>query len=181
MNDPTAIQQIHPSWFDWVTVTAIIVGPVLALFAQRTLDWMREKKNRRAQLYLTIMSLRATWLHPDSLRALNSIDTIFDRRRDKKIRDAWAEVLRQTGVPRGTTEEENRAWDQRLLDLRVDLYQAIGNAVGYDHTVDYIKTRLYAPQYHIDVELEQNQIRKQFAKAITDDGLKIIVTPPRQQ
>jgi hypothetical protein len=31
---------------------------------------------RRVNLYLTAMSLRATWLHPDSKRALNSIDTI---------------------------------------------------------------------------------------------------------
>jgi hypothetical protein len=48
MVDPTSasqvVQQVHPSWFDWITVSAIIVGPVMALFAQRALDWFRGKK-----------------------------------------------------------------------------------------------------------------------------------------
>jgi hypothetical protein len=70
-------QQTHPSWFDWITVAAIVLGPVLALFAQRALDWLREKKKRRATLYMTVMSLRGAWLHTESLRALNSIDTVF--------------------------------------------------------------------------------------------------------
>jgi predicted phosphoadenosine phosphosulfate sulfurtransferase len=63
------------------------------------------------------------------------------------------------------------------MDLRVDLYQLLGAAVGYDHTVDYIKNQIYQPQYHVGVELEPMQIRTPFAKAITDDGLKVIVQP----
>jgi hypothetical protein len=65
--------------------------------------------------------------------------------------------------------------ERRLVDLRTDLYQLLGVAVGYDHTIDYIKTQFYNPQYHVDVELEQMQIRKQFAKAITDDGLRVLL------
>jgi hypothetical protein len=79
------LQQVHPSWFDWITVAAIVVGPVLALAAQRMLHRIREKKNRRADLYLTVMGLRATWLHHDSVRAFNSIDTVFDKRSDKPV------------------------------------------------------------------------------------------------
>jgi hypothetical protein len=167
-----------PSWFDWITVVAIIVGPVFALFAQRVLDWLREKKQRRVQLYLTAMSMRATWLHSDSLRALNSIDTVFGDRHDKPIRDAWSAVLQHANTKRpdwNTERDGAQVWDARLLDLRVDLYQLLGNAVGFNHTVDYIKTQFYYPQYHVDMEMEQMQIRKQFAKAITDDGLKVIV------
>jgi hypothetical protein len=168
-----------PTWFDWITVAAIVLGPILALFAQRLLDWMRERKERRVNLYQTVMSLRGTWLHPDSIRALNSIDTIFDKRGDKSVRDAWERVIRHACTPMPDVRmnpDENKAWNDRLLDLRVDLYQLLGAAVGYDHTIDYIKNQLYVPQYHIDVELEQMQIRKQFAKAITDDGLKVVVT-----
>jgi hypothetical protein len=57
----------------------------------------------------------------------------------------------------------------------VDLYQLLGVAVGYNHSLDYIKTQIYTPQYHVDVEMEQMQIRKQFAKAITDDGLRVLL------
>lgn len=183
MIDPTSapqvVQQVHPSWFDWITVAAIITGPVLALFAQRALDWLREKKNRRVDLYLTAMSYRATWLNPESIKALNLIDTVFDKARDEPVRAAWAAVLTQTRIPRPEKEDRNgrqQAWDARMFDLRVDLYQLLGQAVGYDHTVDYIKNQIYYPQAHMDIELEQMQIRKQFAKAITDEGLKVIVT-----
>jgi hypothetical protein len=181
MADPVAqqiVQQVHPSWFDWITVAAIVAGPILALFAQRLLDWLREKKERRARIYFTVMSLRAVWLNPDSLRALNSIDTIFDRKGDKPVRDAWARVIAHVSTPVPNAQQlpnEAQQWSNRLLDLRVDLYQLLGKAVGYNHTVDYIKTQVYNPQYHVDVELEQMQIRKQFAKAITDDGLKVVV------
>jgi hypothetical protein len=182
MTDPTSapqvVQQVHPSWFDWITVAAIIVGPVFALFAQRALDWIREKKTRRVQLYLTAMSFRATWLHVDSLRALNSIDTVFSKRSDKPIRDAWAKVIAHANTKQPDMETDPvgyRAWNDRMFDLRIDLYQVMGATVGYKHTVDYLKTQVYYPKYHVDAEQEGIAIRKQLAKAITDDGLKVVV------
>jgi hypothetical protein len=174
--DPASGQQIvqaHPSWFDWITIAAIITGPVFALSAQRSLDRIREKKNRRVHLYVTVMSLRGTWLNPDSIRALNSIDTIFDKRGDGPVREAWSAVIAHVNTPRDPKAPE--LWNTRLVDLQTDLYQLLGTAVGYDHTIDYIKTQFYNPQYHVDVELEQMQIRKQLAKAITDDGLRVLL------
>jgi hypothetical protein len=187
MIDPTSapqvVQQVHPSWFDWITVTAIVVGPVFALFAQRALDRFREKKNRRVQLYLTAMSLRATatWLNFDSLKALNSIDTVFARRKDKPIRDAWAKVIAHayTKQPDPNIDPERaRAWNLDLFDLRMDLYQILGTAVGYKFTFDYIKNQVYWPQYHVTAEQEGIAIRQQLAKAITNDGLKVVLVQP---
>ena len=169
---------MKPSWFDWLTVLAIFTGPIAALFAQRALDWLREKKERRVNLYRTVMSLRAQWLNPDSVRALNSIDTIFDKRRDKPVRDAWAKVIAHvyTEPPDANTRpNEARDWNDRLVDLRVDLYQLLGNAVGYNHTIEYIKTHFYNPNAYANAELENQQIRQQFAKAITENGLKVLV------
>ena len=181
MTDPASaqqiVQQVHPSWFDWITVIAIVVGPILALASQRALDWLREKKSRRVQLYRTMMSYRtpATWLNLESLRALNSIDVVFDKKGDKPIRDAWAAVIAHAATKMPDDTEGKRRWSDRLFDLRVDLYQLIGEAVGYSHSVDYIKTQMYYPQYHVDAEQEGVQIRKQLAKAITDDGLRVLV------
>lgn len=177
MTDPASaqqiVQQVHPSWFDWITVAAIVAGPILALASQRALDWLREKKSRRVQLYRTLMSYRtpATWL----MRALNSIDVVFDKKGDKPIRDAWAAVIAHATIKIPDDVEGKRRWNERLFDLRVDLYQLVGDAVGYSHSVDYIKTQMYYPQYHVDAEQEGVQIRKQLAKAITDDGLRVLV------
>lgn len=175
------ITATRPDWFDWITVVALALGPVLALFSQRFLDWFREKKNRRVNLYLTAMAYRGMWLHPDSVRALNAIDTVFDKNNDKKVRDAWTAVIAQATIPRPPIADQagTRAWDQRLLDLRVDLYQLLGAAVGYKHTVAYIKNQSYVPQYYVDAEFELLQIRKGFVKLITDDGLKVVVREQR--
>src|SRR5262249_39219782 len=146
MTDPASaqqiVQQVHPSWFDWITVTAIVVGPIIALFSQRILDLLREKKQLRVNLYMTVMGLRGKWLHVDSIRALNSIDTVFDKDddSDKSVRSAWADVIKHVYVRRPDWETEQdaaRAWDNKLLDLRVDLYQQMGAAIGINHSVDY--------------------------------------------
>ena len=76
MTDTATVVQNHPSWFDWITVLAIVVGPILALLAQRALDSLREEK-RRQKLYFTLMSTRAAWLSNEHVQALNSIDIVF--------------------------------------------------------------------------------------------------------
>jgi hypothetical protein len=67
-----------PTWFEWITVAAIVLGPILALLSQRLLDRVREKKDRRVRLFFTLMSTRATPLAPDHINALNSIDVVFE-------------------------------------------------------------------------------------------------------
>ena len=163
----------RPNWFDWLTLAAIFLGPIFALLAQRALDWLREKQERRVKLYTTLMSVRATPLHPDHIRALNSIDAIFDRRGDYKVRDAWGKILAHVA-----TDTNTPGWQNKLLDLRVDLYQAVGKAVGYDHTIDYLKTRIYLPVFYNDIEMEVMQIRKSLAKAITEHGLQVVLVEP---
>lgn len=178
---PQVIQQVHPSWFDWITVLAIVAGPVLALFAQRALDFLREKKKQRIRLYFTAMALRGFWLHQDSVRALNSIDTVFDKKKDKPVRDAWAGVIKHayTKRPPDSDPVGQQTWDNRLFDLRVDLYQVLGKAVGYDHTIDYIKNQSYTPQAYGDLELEQMLLRRGLLKVISDDGLKVVLKEPQ--
>jgi len=166
-----------PTWFDWITVLAILAGPVLALSAQRHLDQKREKKNRRTTIYLTLMSLRATPLHPDHVKALNSLDTVFDGRdaKHQKVRKAWETALTHINTKRPDVDPEMSAWDNKLLDLRVDLYQAVGQAVGYDHSVEYIKSHIYMPIYFASAELDLLKIRGGFAKILTDEGLRVVV------
>ncbi len=157
-----------------ITVVAIILGPVLALFAQRALDWMREQKKQRVQLFLSLMATRALQLTPEHVKALNSIDVVFNRKKDKGIRDAWHSVMRH--MESDTTKP---GWIERVNDLKADLYLAMGKAVGYNYTIDYLKREIYLPKYFNEVEQDQAKIRQGIAKILTDDGLKVkIVEPP---
>jgi hypothetical protein len=154
-----------------LTIVAIIAGPILALGAQRVLDRIREKKKRRVDVFLTLMSTRASQLAPAHIQALNSIDVIFKRRwRDRSIRDAWHKVLEQ--VSSDVTKE---GWSERVNDLKVDLYQAMGRRVGYNFSIDYLKRQVYLPKHYTDLEQDQLILRQRMVKVVTDDGIKVVV------
>jgi hypothetical protein len=73
---------------DWLTIAAIMLGPILALGAQRVLDSLRETHKRRVGLFFTLLTTRMSPLAPNHVQALNSIDVIFDRAVDRPIREA---------------------------------------------------------------------------------------------
>jgi hypothetical protein len=165
-----------PTWFEWLTVAAIISGPILALWVQRALDRLREKKNQRLRLFFGLMTTRATPLAPAHINALNSIDVVFHRAwRDRKVRQAWAKALEHINTNANPTEIQ--AWADRLNDLKVDLYQAMGQAVGYKYSIDYLKRQVYLPRLFTDSDAESMVIRQTLAKVLTDDGLKVRVMP----
>jgi hypothetical protein len=167
----------QPTWFEWLTVAAIVLGPVFALFAQRALDSIREKRRRRADVYLTLMATRATPVAQEHLKALNSIDIVFSGRRDRKVREAWHKVLEHV-----VTDTSRPGWQEKYGDLKADLLREIGLEVGYTFTTDELKRQIYHPSYYGELESDQLLIRKALAKALTDEGLKVkLVTPQEPQ
>jgi hypothetical protein len=172
MADTSVVQNIHPSWFDWITLLALLCGPILALLAQRALDWLREKDKRRKALYFKLMSTRATWLANEHVEALNSIDIVFTR--DEKIRRLWKTCLDHLATPEAGSE-----WNETLTDLRVDLYQAIGHKLGYRYTTDYIKRGIYFPKHYVTVQENQNKMLAGLAAAVEHGRLKVeVIEPP---
>ena len=175
MIDPnTAAQTVHPSWFDVITVAAIVIGPILALFTQRVLDWMRKRDDRREQLYFTLMGTRAQWLSNEHVQAVNSIDVVFPD--DENIRALWRRCLDHLA-----SDESAAGWNDTLIDLRVDLYQAIGNKLGYRYTTDYLKRGIYFPRHHSAVLENQAKLLQGLATAVETGRLKVeLADPPNQ-
>jgi hypothetical protein len=152
--------------FEWITIAAIIAGPVLALFIQRVLDWWRERDKRRKSLYFTLMGTRAMFNSPEHVQALNSIDVVF--RKDEDIGKLWKKVLDHLALDTASND-----WGHILDDLRSDLYRKIGDTLGYKYTTDYIKRGIYFPKYHGDFILNQAEIYAGLAKALKDGKLKV--------
>lgn len=164
-----------PTWFEWLTVAAIVLGPILALWFQRILDQLREKRTQRLRLFLTLMATRATPLAPAHVNALNSIDSVFHRRRDRTVREAWERTLEHINTQ--VDPPHIQQWADRLNDLRIDLYQVMGKGVGYSYSTDYLKRQIYLPRLFTDTEAEAMMIRQTLAKVLTEDGLKVKIIP----
>jgi len=87
------------SIFEWLTLAAIIVGPILAVQAQQFLESVRNKKARRLNVFHTLMATRAARLSHNHVQALNMIDIEFYGRRvlgqriqtpsEKAVTNAW--------------------------------------------------------------------------------------------
>ena len=84
------------------------------------------------------------------------------------MRDAWHKVLAHLG-----TDQNAAGWQEKLNDLKVDLFREIGVRVRYDFTTDYLKRQIYLRTYYVNAESELLQIRYALTEALTDDGLKV--------
>ncbi len=156
---------------DWLTIAAIILGPILALLAQRVLDSLRETRKRRVGLFFTLLTTRMSPLAPNHVQALNSIDVIFTRAVDRPIREAWAKVRGQMSLD----PEKTPGWIERLNDLKCDLLLEMGRALNFEYSVDYLKQAGYVPRHYTDLESDQLLIRQHLVKALTPDGIKVVV------
>ena len=60
-----------------LTILAVILGPILAVQAQKAIERWRERRNRKLWVFKTLMATRGSRLSPNHVQALNMIDLEF--------------------------------------------------------------------------------------------------------
>ncbi len=143
---------------DWLTITAILLGPIVAVRLTRYLDNRKEIRERKLWVFKTLMATRAYTLSPNHVEALNRIDLEFDpsRRHEKRVLDAWKQYLDLLGDKSLSPEQ----WNIRRVDLLVELLFHMGQALNYDFDKTQIKNGTYSPVAHGRIEEQQEQIRQ---------------------
>ena len=146
---------------DVAIVIATLVGPILAVQAQKWLERGREIKQRRAWIFRTLMATRATNLSQAHVEALNAIPIEFYGKSTKlkEIINAWKAYLAHLG--QGSTATE--VWSAKREDLLVDLLHLMAEYLGYDFNRVEISKEVYSPQGHAQIESDQEIIRKGLA------------------
>ncbi len=154
-----------------VTVIAIVLGPILALWIQRGLDKWREAHKRRLDVFKSLMTYRGTRLAPAFVQALNSIDLEFKGRRDKAVLDAWKELQDHYSEWGQKTDADAAAQattlNERALDLLSILLVTMGARLGYTFNKVYIKKGWYYPKGLSNIELEQHALRQSLLKVLS--------------
>lgn len=80
---------------DWLMITAVFLGPIVAVRLTRYLDDQKEVRTRKLDIFKTLMATRAysvSWTH---VEALNRTDLEFDKnyKKEKEVIEAWNEYL----------------------------------------------------------------------------------------
>ena len=148
-------------------ISATLLGPILAVQAQKAVERIREKRQRKLWVFHTLMATRAARLSAEHVQALNMIDLTFyghrvlgvQRRskREQTVLNSWREYLDHLE----TRFEEDQAanWRARGEELFINLLNAI--AVDVDFTFDRVqlKKHIYSPVAHGRLEEEQEKLR----------------------
>jgi len=146
-----------------LTIAAILLSPVIALELEKLLEEYRGTRNRKLQIFKTLMTYRAMPLAPNFVQALNLIDVEFtaDNQSEKEVRVAWKILFDHYLNYSASPNPEEKA-----ATLRASLLLAMGRSVGYDFDEVYLKNGAYLPVLHGNVEQELHSIRREFLEVL---------------
>lgn len=90
---------------DWLTIIAIILGPLFGVVLAIWLEDQRAKRERRLNIFRTLMRTRRTPTSPDHVGALNLVEIEFGGHQD--IIQKWKKLFEHFAVepPRRTDEQ----------------------------------------------------------------------------
>jgi hypothetical protein len=147
-----------------LTIAAIIVGPIAALWIQKVLEEDRAKKDRKIRIFHALMSNRASRLSAAFVQALNGIETEFYG--DKKVIEAWRVLVDHYNSSDISDQAQVQRWTEKLGDIINDLLFEMGRSLGYDFDKVTLKRNAYYPKMWSETELEQHALRKKLLELL---------------
>lgn len=162
---------------DWIIVVATLMGPILAVQAQKWIESIREKQGRKIRVFTQLMATRAARLSAEHVQALNMIDLVFyggfifgfhhRTRKEQVILDAWREYHDNLSEGAEFSEAQQQAHYARREDLFINLLYAIAKDVGYKFDRVQLKRGAYTPIAHEEIEDEQRALRKALLRTMS--------------
>ena len=86
----------HIRLFEWLTLAAIFLGPIVAVFVTRWVDCLRERGQRRMDVFRTLMRTRRAPISGDHVGALNLIEIEFQN--DVEVMAEWRKLFSHFGT-----------------------------------------------------------------------------------
>ncbi len=148
-------------------ISAVIVGPILAVQVQKIIEFWREKRKRKIEIFKTLMATRGNPVSFPHVQALNMIDLEFcgNNKKEKEVSRLWKLYLDNLGdSPQDhnsdTYKSRFEAWTAKNNELLVDLLYAMGACLGYDFDKVHLKKGIYVPKGHTDLDNELFLLRQ---------------------
>jgi hypothetical protein len=172
--DAPAITEIH-KWLGitlegWLTIAAVVIGPILALGAQRVLDNLRERHERQVRLFRELMVTRSSRLSARHVEALNGVPLEFeDSGKEMRVITAWKTYLDHLGTD---ATKDGATWNRVGGELLVELLYEISRRVGYTFEKPRIIGEVYLPQLFNTLEVEQTALRQRLLELTDGKGTR---------
>lgn len=170
---------------DYLTIIAIILGPILAVQIEKFLERRRDNKSRKTNIFKTLMATRGSVLSQAHVEALNRIDLEFsDDKKYQKVIEAWKEYFDNLG--KGFDgDEKYTIWNARNEELLANLLYEMGQSLGYRFDKVLIKRNIYSPIGHAKAERENEEIRDGLLKILKGEtavpiGIEYVANTPEE-
>lgn len=157
---------------DYLTITAIVVGPIVSVQIQKFLEKSKETRKEKIQIFRTLMGTRGNNLTKEHVQALNQIDLVFEDRKYQSVRLAWAEYLDNLNQPFDDTNFS--IWLHNNEDLLANLLYQMGLALGYNYDKVTIKRNSYTPIGYSNMDKENQSIRTGIIELL--EGKRVLPT-----
>ena len=162
---------------DWIIIAATMLGPILAVQAQKAVEALRERRNHKTWVFGQLIATRAARVSPDHVRALNMIDLVFYGRRilgvmrrtkdEQRVLEAWKEYHDHLHTK---VDQDNLAlWSAGGDELFTNVLFAIASDLGLRFDRVQLKRGAYSPVAHGDLENEQTVLRRAAIRALAGE------------
>lgn len=165
----------HLELKDWAVIAATVLGPILAVQAQKAVEAFRERRGRKTRLFEQLMATRASRVAPEHVRALNMIDLVFYGERifgiprrsgkEQRVLDSWKEYLDHLNN-RGLDDQLSQ-WVAKGDELFTNLLYAAAEDIGFKFDRVQLKRGSYSPIAHGELEAEQAELRHATLSLVT--------------
>jgi hypothetical protein len=163
---------------DGLLIASTLLGPILAVQAQKWLERLREQRNAQRRIFYALMSTRATPVASEHVQALNMIVLEFGGRlfwrptaRDKNVVDKWRIYADHLNHPAPPSDEAAQiAWRAATDDLLVNLLEAMSQALDYSFDRVELKRGVYYPQAHAEADLRKIRFETALVRILTGEA-----------
>lgn len=143
----------------FLTLWALFYAPIMALRIQKKIETFKEDRERKFNVFKTLLSTRGNTVSMEHVQALNTIDIEFYG--NNAVEGTW-NVYRDhlNSYPYGQDKATQDRWEDKRLDYITDLLYSMANFFQYNFDKVTLRKGAYSPLAHGVLNQENALIRK---------------------
>lgn len=141
---------------EWITVAAIILGPIVAVSAQLWIQARKAKRDLKLWVFNTLMGYRSTIVNPNFVQAFNLVDVVFYKNTEvRSKRKEFLDVVTATAGANLTPQQV-----EKCKDLVAEMLAKMGSELGFDFDHTQIKDTGYYPMAFEKLDVAAFELRQ---------------------